>query len=274
MKRKRLSIGALVAGIALSFTAVFASNPSKEIQVQADEPTRATTRRVYAVLKENWSHNDKKMYIHYWGGSSGTDWNNCPQMELAVNDYWNGVYYFDVPSDTTKCLFKAYSGNVNGNDQSNDLELSNIFGSLHRVPWVEKDPGNWDGHRKVGIGEASMSDMQFAGGILSRIDTCSSSYADGYNSYKQLMDCFVNCSNIPDSTVVFEVNGNQTTVGEKLEAMRKLSEGIYYSSNAPILNANLIDINCNRHFILIFGGIGLASLAGYLVFKRKRKPIN
>ncbi|MGI6644347.1 MAG: hypothetical protein ACOX28_01060 [Bacilli bacterium] len=274
MRRKRLSISALVAGIILSFTALFASNPSKDISVQAEEPTRATTRRIYAVLRENWWHNQKKMYIHYWGGSDGSNWDNCPQMTLAVNDYWNGVYYFDVPSDTTHCLFKANPGGGGNNDQSKNLQLSNIFGSLQRVAWVERDPGNWDGNRNVGIGEASMSDMQFAGGILSRIDTCSNSYADGYNSYKQLMDCFVNCSNIPDSTIVYEVNGNETTVGEKLEAMRKLSEGIYYSSNAPILNASLIDINRNRHFILIFGGIGLASLAGYLVFKRKRKPIN
>ncbi len=60
MRRKRLSISALVAGIILSFTALFASNPSKDISVQAEEPTRATTRRIYAVLRENWWHNQKK----------------------------------------------------------------------------------------------------------------------------------------------------------------------------------------------------------------------
>ncbi|MGI6644346.1 MAG: hypothetical protein ACOX28_01055 [Bacilli bacterium] len=265
MRRKRTLISTLIVGVAVAVAPFLPHKSTNTTAVKAAEPT---TRRVYAVLKEVWFHNEQRMYIHYWGGDVETNWDNCPQMSVAVDNYWKGMFFFDVPANTTGCIFKSESGNVGENDRTVDFELNQVFNeSLFRVAWVEKDPNNFDyGKRQVNVGEGPMDSLQFAGGILSRIDTCSNSYANGYNSYKQIMDCFYNCSEIDDSIPVEEPNGNKPTIGAKLAMMKTLS--LADKGSASALSAQFI--NKRNYYLLAFVGISLAIFGGALIFKRRK----
>ena len=51
------------------------------------------------------------LYIHYWGGSHGTDWPGVAVATFAYTDtYGNDVYVVQVPDDVTGMLFHNGSG--------------------------------------------------------------------------------------------------------------------------------------------------------------------
>ena len=68
------------------------------------------------------------MFIYYWGGASGTNWASCPEMTNVVSDYWQGLFYYDVPADVTSFLVKDSTGNVSkASNQSADIAISDYF---------------------------------------------------------------------------------------------------------------------------------------------------
>lgn len=246
-------------------------NETKEIKTAASTPQ--THRRVYAFIEGDWDNREgdhNRMFIHYWGGSSGTDWNSKPQMTRVLDDYWRGLFYYDVPVDVTTVLFAAFTGEVGkDSNQSDDVNISSLFPSGgFRAAKV----GSWvnDGNKRtVSIEtEIGMSTAQF-GAVLGHIDTCSSNHAYGFNSYPQIDALITSKSSIDRNAKV--TNGpkesNAPTIGAKLDYMQYM----YSEDQGSGSSVNIVDQPTNLNSTLIIGLLGITTLAGYYFLSRKKK---
>lgn len=235
--------------------------------VQASAATVQTHRRVYAYLEGGWDSSN--MYIHYWGGEVGTNWSSCPQMTKVVSDYWQGLFYYDVPVDVTEFLVKSATGDVSKNsNQSDNVLISSLFtGSDYKVAAVK----SWvaDGTKRVvaAADNAPGNSGQIAS-ILNHINSCSSSYAGGFNAWPQLNDLFITPSTLEGSTVVVDNFGDDTTIADKtawLESKYNLDQGIpsggaitYLPTKNPLLP------------LVLLGVVGFTALGGvYFLTKKK-----
>lgn len=254
-------------------TATVVTNKTHELPVTA--ATEQTHRRVYAFLQYGKGWDSSDIYIHYWNDPENpmTDWNNSPKMNLAVGDYHLGLFYYDVPVEATDLLFKDWAGVPSKkSNQTADVVIADLFTAPNYLVaqiegWVaDVTP------RAVTPTTAPMSSEQFAGGILSRIDSCSTSYASGFNAYPQLKAAFYDASEIDDNVTFDEnVGGKATglTIGTKmamLEANYNADQGI------AGLNPYALPATFDKGLI-IFMGIGLLSLTGFYIFKKTRKNI-
>jgi len=210
---KKMSL--LTLGLACAAGVIFAVGAkTDQTQIDANASTAQTERRVYVYLAGAWDGSD--MYIHYWGGVSGTDWNACPAMTKVVSDYYQGLFYYDISMDTTTFLVKSATGNVSKtSNQSQNISVTSLFvGSNYYVAavaaWVD------DGiARAVSFSDTlPMSSLQCAA-VLNNINSCDSSYAEGYNAWPQLNDLFILPSTLDGSTVVTDNYGDSTTISAK-----------------------------------------------------------
>lgn len=78
------------------------------------------TKRVYFSNNMNWDRDN--IYIHYWGGSESSSWPGIAMTWFADNEYSQGLYFADIPADTTKVIF-----NNNAGTQSAEVTLSRDF---------------------------------------------------------------------------------------------------------------------------------------------------
>ncbi len=181
---------------------------------ETNAATVQTERRVYVYLEGGWDSGN--MYIHYWGGASGTTWASCPQMTKVVSDYYQGLFYYDVPVETTDFLVKDSTGDVSKqSNQSDNFLISTIFtGSDYKV--FEIDPWVNDSTKRTGTvkDNVPMSSAQ-AAAVLNNINSCDSSYAEGYNAWPQLNDLFISSSTLEGTTVVTDNYGDSTTIANK-----------------------------------------------------------
>lgn len=260
-------LGALIFGFASSIS------PTKSLKVGAAAPQ--THRRVYAYITGDWDNregNDNRMFIHYWGGSSGTDWNSKQQMTRVLNDYWRGLFYYDVPSDVTDVLFAAFTGDVGKNsNQSVNVAISSLFPSgefraAEVGSWV-KDEDKRTVSFKTGIG---MSTSQF-GVMLGHVDTCSPNHAYGFNSYPQIDALITSKSTLNRDAKV--TNGpkesNAPTIGAKLDYMQSL----YNEDQGIGSGLNIDNSTSSLTATIIIGAIGITTLAGYYFITKKSKVI-
>ncbi len=146
-------------------------------------------RRIYvypenALNKDSWD--DYVLNIHYWGGSSSSTYATAPAMILAVGDYYLGLLYYDIPADSTNFMIASFQGTANNWQKSVDVALNdgNKFFGFKLINDYE------GGKVKVFQENITMSSGQFTG-ILSKINSCGSGYASGYNSYEYLIRTFV-----------------------------------------------------------------------------------
>lgn len=78
----------------------------------AEDTLQPTTTPVadgyYRVFVTDSKYFNSAPYIHYWGGSSATDWNKRPAMNklTGTNAQNQSVYWYDVPSDSTGIIFQ------------------------------------------------------------------------------------------------------------------------------------------------------------------------
>ena len=214
IKKASLLLGVVALGVVTSASLL---TNSYHLFSQSGAITDQTDRRVYVYLEGPWD-NFGHMFIHYWGGASGTTWETCPEMTSVVSDYWHGLFYYDIPSDVTDFLVKDSTGDVSyskTSNQSANIAISNLFlTGDYKVATV----GAWvdnGASRVVGAADnAPMSSLQ-AAAVLNNIDSCSTSYAGGYNSWPQLDDLFISPSTLEGSTVVIDNFGDDTTIAEK-----------------------------------------------------------
>ena len=79
----------------------------------------ATTRVIY--LENNWKKSSLDFRVHYWGGSSGTEWDSAPYLVYdRTTD--KDIYKVAIPADTTHVIFRH--ANWDGMTQTVDIELT------------------------------------------------------------------------------------------------------------------------------------------------------
>ena len=212
VKKVSLLLGIVALGIVTSASLL---TNSYHLFSKNEAATVQQDRRIYVYLEGAWD-NAGHMYIHYWGGATGTTWESCPEMTNVVSDYWQGLFFYDVPVDVTDFLVKDSSGNVSkSSNQSANMSVADLLvEGDYKVATVK----SWvsDGaSRLTGVADnAPMSSLQ-AVAVLNNINSCSSSYASGYNSWPQLDDLFISPSTLEGSTVVPDNFGDSTTIAEK-----------------------------------------------------------
>lgn len=118
-KAKRMLSLLLTAMLLISTMVVGISTVSA-----AENTLQPTTDTVadgyYRVFVTDSKYFNSAPYIHYWGGSSATDWNKRPTMNKlsGTNAQSQNVYWYDVPSDSTGIIFQHPN-----QSQSVDLEV-------------------------------------------------------------------------------------------------------------------------------------------------------
>ncbi len=231
IKRASLLLGIAALGIVTSASLL---TNSYHLFSQNQAATVQTDRRIYVYLEGAWD-NPGHMFIHYWGGASGTNWDSCPEMTNVVSDYWQGLFYYDVPADVTSFLVKDSTGNVSkASNQSADIAISDLFlDGDYKVAAVKAWADDGNNRVVVAADNAPMSSLQ-AVAVLNNINSCSSSYASGYNSWPQLNDLFISSSTLDGSTVVTDNFGDATTIADKTAYL----EAKYLADQAAMQLAN------------------------------------
>lgn len=178
--------------------------------------TVQTERRIYAYLQGDWT--DDRMFIYYFGGSgyTGPEWTACPEMTQVINDYWTGMFYYDIPVNATTFCVKKVSGNVSKlSDQSVDIQVSDLFvGSNYKAAAIGAWVDDLAKRTFTAADTAGGNDGQIAA-ILNNINSCTSSYASGYNAWPQINDLFILPSTLNGATVVTDNFGPDTTITDK-----------------------------------------------------------
>ena len=266
-----LALGAVMAlGIGVTVISV---SPISE----AEAATTQTTRRVY-VYEEGkdpvWTTD--QMFIHYWGapegGSLGTNWNSCPEMKQVIDNYYSGLFYYDLPSDITMFLVKNKTGVPDNQCKSMDISIASLFPNGDFKVAVVGNSSNINGGDKRWAWAADCPGLSSdeAASILSTIDSCSSSYASGYNAWPQLNDLFVSGRGLVGSTIVNEVEPRpETTIALKTAYLEARYNADQASSAqnvlAPIDDKNRITIT------VLFSIIGLSLVGGLYFYSRKKQ---
>ena len=268
MNKRLKRIGLILSVAALGVVtgvSVFASSPKQVSDVEA--VTAQTNQRIYVYLEGAWDNNGH-MFIHYWGGPEGTTWDTCPEMMNVVSDYWQGLFYYDVPTDVTHFCVKDQSGEVSKtSNQSSDIAVADLFVELdYKVATVKawvKDEAN----REAGVADnAPMSSLQ-AAAVLNHIDSCSTSYAGGHNAWPQLNDLFISPSTLDGSTVVTDNFGDDTTIAAKTAYLQARYNADQSSSAYSI---GYFDNKASLPLIIGIALVGITGIAGLYILKKKR----
>jgi hypothetical protein len=200
----------MVGGVVLS-----ANQNTSQFEPQA----AADDKRIYVYLEGAWDGGDQ-MFIVYWGGSTSNTFNTASAMTQVINNYWQGMFYYDVPVDTTNFLVKDRADGNGGkfSNQSVDISMSSIFltgptnyKAVAISAWIGSDETKRNATAVDNLG-LSNSDVV---ALLNKIDTCSTSTANGFNAYPQIDDLFFTTNTFTGSTTVEDDFGDSTTITNK-----------------------------------------------------------
>lgn len=205
-----------------TFVGITRSNMNKlEVPKISKALTMQTHRRVYAYLEGDWTLD--QMYIYYWGGSSvgAPTFENPRLMTQVLDNYYEGLFYYDVPVDHTHCLFRKSSGAQDGNhNQSQDALIAHTYvGNNYKA--IKVGPWTADGTKRTitYVDTVPINGNELAQ-VLSHIQSCSSSYASGYNAWPQLNDLFVTPSTFTGNETVND-NVPPTTINNKVAMLEQ-----------------------------------------------------
>ena len=214
------------------------------------------------------------MYIHYWNSDGDlTLWADKPEMINAVSDYWQGLFFYDLPVSATGFMVVAFPGDTAEKNKSEnivvtELEVSGNYKAVAIEAWVN------DSVKRVATVEENLpANSGQVAAILNNIDSCSSSYASGYNAWPQLNDLFITPSTLAPSTldlntVVTDNFGGDTTIGNKttwLENQYNLDQA------ASPQRFSQFDNTKNIAALTTIGVMGLTALAGFYFLKTKKQ---
>lgn len=260
-----LALGAiLTVGVGATISAVMPAGP-------VEAATTQTNRRVYAYLEGAWDNNGH-MFIHYWGGSAGTNWSSCPEMVNVVSDYWQGLFYYDIPSDVTDFLVKDQSGNVSKNsNQSANVSVASLLDGTNYKAAAVKAWVSDSANRVVGIADTVPGNSGQIAAILNNINSCSTSYAGGYNAWPQLNDLFITPSSLDTSTVVIDNFGPDTTIALKCAYLSARYTADQGSSALNVMPVN--DDNVRVTLAVILSILGLSMVSALFFINRRRTVI-
>jgi hypothetical protein len=159
----------------------------------------ATDHRLYVVIKNAW-FNNTNMYIWH-DGTGGPAFDNAPEMTRILDDYYEDLYFYDVPVSATKFIVKRISGAINSSNFWQQTVDITIRYETPTVYYVKDNTGDNTKSQYDYWNTAAMNSGQLAA-VLSRIDTCSPSYSSGFNAWPQLNTLFVSPSTYTGSTIV------------------------------------------------------------------------
>ena len=195
---------------------------NQNLQSPIDTFASDSNKRIYAYLKGGWDGGNN-MYIVYWGGSSSNTFETAAQMTKVISNYWEGLYIYDVPNDTTNFLVRNRSGAYAGEkNQSVDISISSLFISGTPDNFKALEVGAWvaDDQKRTAtfvdnLG-LSTSDVVL---LLNKINTCSTSTSFGFNAYPQINDLFFTTNTFTGSTTVDDDFGESTTIDHKKQRL-------------------------------------------------------
>lgn len=264
----------LVIGGGTIGASVAISSAQKNNIVEAEAIGDNDTIRIYAIMKDDWAYSSaKNMYIHV--NAPGWEYNDSPQMNMILNDYYEGLFYYDVPSDFNVIVLKGVSGSTRYDYQTVDINKSDVYSpnndfnlGVYKVIYLE-GTYSYGGKRNVSFGYAPCSSAQ-AAEILKHeyIDSCSTSRANGYNAYPQLKKLFFDCSTWDDNTIVDNENEiYQTTLGE-LKAALATRYFANVSNNSKLFSVKEENFETTITVASIIS-LSTIGLVGFVLFKRK-----
>jgi hypothetical protein len=254
---KMMAVLGLLSGL---FGVVATRTPEVKAEAANTETKRVWLHTTYV----SWWDGDLAnalVGVHYWGGTSGSDWAGVQMSKDNANNLW----YFDVPSDTTTVKFtrikasdptgEPYNKSVNTDLPVNPnlyrFELWNdIVNGEQAGVWVEFTP---DPTTKV---------ANFAATIDTSDEACSSLATQAaVNAYNALS--------------TFEQNQfNDLDVGEGVTGLQRLNYLIsFYGIDTPIgssVPGRIPSSDNSATATLIISALGVSSLAGYYFISKKK----
>lgn len=260
-----MAVGTLAIGSAALITG-FSLAPSKE-PIKADATTSDHVR-IYVYLNNGWTDwSGLTFYIHYWGGTTGSTWESCPSMTKVVSDYYQGLWYYDVPADTTGVLFKTATGNVDNWRETENVDISTYQPSQY-VFYVKEAVSNNNKRWWDKVTTAGMNSGQLAA-VLATIHACDVDTGYGYNAWPQLNSLFVTPSTgRDDSTSLTNWNGQTSTIGATIYQIQA-SYNAAHPSGAYTLsgeNKTVEDVSA----VAAVGALGVIGVGGYFLLKKKK----
>ena len=199
MNTKRIIlIGALAATMTLGAVAVIGNGngafegPAVGVRAESvDFSTKTITRRFWFVSKVNdWA--STTLHVKAYGGTLDKDyWFNGAVK--VVSDYYKGIYYADITAagigGAVNIQVKCDGSDYDAYRWSNPIALPSLGDKTSDVLIVEDTCGD-NGNRNTSVGTAGGNIGQVAA-ILATIESCSDSFAKGYNAYPQLNADFI-----------------------------------------------------------------------------------
>ena len=104
MKKTTKITNVILGTLMVGFFALGFSSLSQNRDIEADATTVETKRVWLHTTYVSWWDGDLAnalVGVHYWGGTSSSDWAGVQMSKDNANNLW----YFDVPSDTTAVKF-------------------------------------------------------------------------------------------------------------------------------------------------------------------------
>ncbi len=256
MKKRNAFLTLLITMVISPIVVGVSSLKSKPAEVSA---ATSVTKRIWGkiVKPDMWDADGTISHIHYWGGSSSTNWPGV----AAKWDYANQKIYYDVPGDTQNVIFLRFK------DGSSRGQTSDLTAAGHFDTWfinINDDGGwtfdnNWD--------EFTPTTTTIVQGLADSISTKAKA-----------------CSSAVVTTAVSTYNGlstfeqnqfNALDVGEGFTGAQRLAYlRAFYNITTPlsVIETTKKDDNSLMATVII-GVIGLSTLAGYYFLQRK-KSIN
>lgn len=122
------------------------SDPEISITASSDIVIKANFtqqyRRIYLENGANWT----QPYMHYWGGTEGTNWPGVKMSKDTVSGFW----YLDVPMDITDIQFNDGTNQNQIEFHGDNVKNNNLFNNSSNTATDYIEPGyylqgNWNG---------------------------------------------------------------------------------------------------------------------------------
>ncbi len=166
---------------------------AKEAPMLETKAETMEVTRVFAYLKGGWD-SDGSMYAYvYASGVEGENYNAAwpgVKMTRVLEDYWQGLYYYDIPADLdyTHVVFSSGQQDWKNSNKARDIALTEFVGSEGYYvaagieAWVADDTP-----REVTFGGVGISVYQAAATFsAAHVDVC-----NDYALYPVYRDLFI-----------------------------------------------------------------------------------
>ncbi len=230
------------------------------------EAANAETKRVWLhTTYVSWWDGDLAnalVGVHYWGGTSSSDWAGVQMSKDNANNLW----YFDVPSDTTTVKFTRIKASDPTGEPFNKSVNTNlpVNPNLYRFElWNDtSDYGEQEGAWVEFTPDPTTIVANFAATIDTTGEACSAVAAqaaiDAYNDLPTFEQ---------NQYAALDVGGGKTGM-DRLNYLKA-----FYNIDTPIgssVSGRIPSSDNSATATLIISALGVSSLAGYYFISKKK----